>query len=242
MSETTVSLASVMQVRRHQPTRLEGFVDASFAFAVTLVVISLGHVPGSVEEMLRALHGVPTFATCFFLLGRIWLTHRNWSRHYDLDDNTTVILSLALVFIVMIYVYPLRILFAQMYMGFSGGRLTDGTISPVTTVEELRTAYTVFGLGFAAMSIVFTLLYRHALRHAGAIGLSEAERIHTRMTMMDWIEQIVFCALSIALAASLQMADRWSLALPGLVYAFAWITGPLTRRHYRREIAQSSRR
>jgi len=82
----------------------------------------------------------------------------------------------------------------------------------------------------------------HAARLAQAIGLSEAERIHTRMTMMDWIEQIVFCALSIALAASLQMADRWSLALPGLVYAFAWITGPLTRRHYRREIAQSSRR
>ncbi len=236
----TVSLASVMRVRRHQPTRLEGFVDASFAFAVTLVVISLGHVPGSVGEMLRALHGVPTFATCFFLLGRIWLAHRNWSRYYDLEDTTTVVLSLALVFIVMIYVYPLRILFAQMFMGFSGGRLTDGTISPITTVEDLRTAYTVFGLGFGAMSVVFMLLYRHALRHGAAIGLGEAEKLYTRMKMVDWGEQIIFCVLSLALAASLQMADPWSPSLPGLVYAFAFVTGPVTRRHYRREIARIS--
>jgi hypothetical protein len=132
------SFESVMRVRRQQPTRLEGFVDASFAFAVTLVVISLGHAPGTVDEMLRALHGVPTFAACFLLLSRIWLSHRNWSRDYDLENATGVTLSLALVFVVLVYVYPLRILFAQMFIGFSGGRLSDDSVAPIRTVDELR--------------------------------------------------------------------------------------------------------
>lgn len=227
-----------MRVRRHQPTRLEGFVDASFAFAVTLVVISLGHAPGSVEQMLRALHGIPTFATCFLLLARIWLSHRNWGRHYDLDDATSVNLSLLLVFIVLIYVYPLRILFAQMYYGFSGGWLSDGTITPINTVEELRAAYTVFGLGFAAMSAVFLLLYWHALRRAEAIGLNEAEKIYTRMKIVDWAEQIVLCLLSIALATWLPMSNPWLFSLPGMIYALGAVTGPLTRRYCLREIRQ----
>ena len=232
----TLSLDKVMRIRRHQPTRLEGFVDASFAFAVTLVVISLGHAPSTVDEMLRALHGIPTFAICFLLLVRIWLAHRDWSRHYDLDDATTVVLSLALVLIILIYVYPLRILFAQMFLGFSGGRLSDGMIQPIQTVDELRAAYTVFGLGLAAVSAVFLLLYRHSLRKAAEIELSQAELIFTRMKMSSWYEQITFCAISIAAAHLLPMSNYWSYSLPGMIYALSAISGPITRRYYRRKI------
>ena len=37
------ALDNVMCIRRRQPTRLEGFVDASFG--ITLVVISIGRMP-----------------------------------------------------------------------------------------------------------------------------------------------------------------------------------------------------
>jgi uncharacterized membrane protein len=232
----TVSFDSVMRVRRQQPTRLEGFVDASFAFAVTLVVISLGHVPGSVEEMLRALRGVPTFAICFLLLARVWFSHRNWSRHYDLDDATSVVLSLILVFVVLIYVYPLRILFAQMFMGFSGGWLSDGSIASINTVEELRGAYTVFGFGLIALSGIFLLLYRHALLQADAIGLSDAERLCTRMRINGWQEQIMLGCVSLGLTEWLPMSGPLSYSLPGMVYSIAMITGPLRRRYYRGKI------
>ena len=46
-------LDDALRIRRHQPTRLEGFIDATFAFAVTLLVISIGHTADSVPEMLR---------------------------------------------------------------------------------------------------------------------------------------------------------------------------------------------
>jgi len=237
-------LSRVMQIRRHQPTRLEGFVDASFAFAVTLVIISIGHVPASVEEMLTALHGMPTFAVCFLLIARIWLSHREWSRCYDLEDSTGVRLSLLLVFIVLIYVYPLRMLFAQMFMGFSGGSLSDGSVRQLATVEELRAAYLVFGLGLGAISAVFVLLFRHAERHAEVIGLAPAERAYTRMKTGVWATQAALALASIALACSLPALVRAMPALgagifsaPGLVYAANIFFGRMQRARCRSAIA-----
>jgi len=237
-------LSRVMQIRRQQPTRLEGFVDASFAFAVTLVVISIGHVPTSVDEMLTALRGMPTFAVCFLLIARIWLSHREWSRCYDLEDSTGVSLSLLLVFIVLIYVYPLRMLFAQMFMGFSGGGLSDGSVRQLATVEELRAAYLVFGLGLAAISVVFVLLFHHAQRHADAIGLAPAERAYTLMKIGIWATQAALALASIALACwlpalvhSMPGLGAWIFAAPGLVYAANILFSRILVARCRRDIA-----
>ena len=238
------ALESVMHIRRHQPTRLEGFVDASFAFAVTLVVISIGHVPASVDEMLTALRGLPTFALSFLLIARLWRSHREWGCWYDLEDAATVGFSLLLVFIVLIYVYPLRMLFAQMFLGFSGGWLNDGTVKPLNTVEELRAAYIVFGLGLAAISIVFILLFRHALGHADTIDLSPAERAFTRMKIAIWGTQIAMAAVSIAFAwlmpaliRAMPTLGSWIFSLPGLVYTAGIFIGRIPRARCRREIA-----
>ena len=120
MSKT---INDVLRIRRHQPTRLEGFVDASFAFAVTVLVISFGHVPASVPEMLHALRGLPAFAVSFLLIARIWKAHRDWSRHYDIEDATSLRLSLLLVFVVLVFVYPLRLLFALFFAWIGHGFL-----------------------------------------------------------------------------------------------------------------------
>lgn len=231
-------LNHVMRIRREQPTRLEGFVDASFAFAITLVVISIGSVPSTVAEMLAALRGVPTFAACFLLLVRIWLSHRNYSRYYDLEDATVLVLSSALVFVVLVYVYPLRMLFAQMFLGFSGGWLSDGSVAPLQSIDELRAAYVVFGLGLGAISVVFALLQRHALARAHEIGLGPGEVLWTRMKFCDWLEQLALCVVSIALACWLPMENLLAVTLPGFVYAASAVTRTLIARHFRRRLAQ----
>jgi uncharacterized membrane protein len=229
---------NVMRVRRHQPTRLESFVDASFAFAITLVVIAVGHVPGSVAEMMRALHGLPTFAVCFLLLARIWLAHRDWSRHYDLEDGIGVSLSLALVFIVLIFVYPMRMLFAQALMGWSGGWLSDGSVTPLDTLDELRTAYTVFGIGYASLATIFILLNAHALRCADRIGLDAGERLFTQMRRRDWCGQLATCLVSIALARWLPMHSVLAFSAPGFAYMLTGVFGAISGRLYRREFAR----
>ena len=47
------------RLRGTNTTRLDTFVDAAFAFAVTLMVISVDEVPGSYEEFMQALAQVP---------------------------------------------------------------------------------------------------------------------------------------------------------------------------------------
>lgn len=228
----------VLRIRRHQPTRLEGFVDASFAFVVTLLVISIGHTPSTVPEMLHALRGVPAFALCFFLVVRLWKAHRDWSRYYDLDDRTSIFLSLALVFLVMVFVHPLRLLFALLLAWISAGYLVDQPVG-LYDVEELRWAFEVYGVGFATIAGLFALLYRHALRRAADIGLDARELIATRMHVAIWSCMAGLAALSTLSAALLPFRNNqpFVFTLPGLVYCLTSIIAPLIRRHYTQRLA-----
>lgn len=209
----------VLRVRRQQPTRLEGFVDSAFAFAMTLIVISIGHVPSDVPEMLQALRGLPTFAVCFLLIARFWAMHRFWSRHYDIEDRTAIRLSLLLVFLVLVYVYPLRLLFSLTFETMTNDWLVENPIA-IHGADELRSAYLVFGLGLAAIALVFVLLFRHALKSASTIGLSSDEIIVTRIRMIGWMFTGGVSLFSIALALVLPFSNQqpWLFAIPGCAY------------------------
>jgi uncharacterized membrane protein len=219
MVESAQNFDQILRIRRHQPTRLEGFVDAALAFSVTLLVISIGHVPTTVGEMLQALRGLPTFGFCFLLIARIWTAHRYWSRHYDIEDTTSVHLSLLLVFLVLIYVYPLRMLFTLAVDSISGGAMVDQRVI-VHNVDELRAAYTVFGAALASIAFVFVLLFRHALKCGEVIGLDPAERIITKLRILGWSSTGAIALLSILVAYSLPFDGGTALgySLPGCIY------------------------
>ncbi len=91
-----------VRLRGTEVTRLDTFVDAAFAFAVTLLVISVDEVPGSFGEFMRALAQVPAFLACFILLMMFWWGHHGWSRKFGLHDSLATLLSLPLVALVLI--------------------------------------------------------------------------------------------------------------------------------------------
>ena len=97
-------------------SRIEGLSDAVFAFAITLLVVSL-EVPKTFDELLATMRGFFAFAICFALLFAVWNEHYEFSRRYGLWDASTVRLNAALPFIVLLYVYPLKFLFTILMRG-----------------------------------------------------------------------------------------------------------------------------
>src|SRR5215467_13758285 len=101
-------------------TRLEAFTDAVFAFAVTLLVVSL-EVPRTFEELAAAMKGFVAFAICFTILVQVWYFHYKFSRRYGLQTIYTIVLNAALIFVVLFYVYPLKFLFTLAVGSLNGG-------------------------------------------------------------------------------------------------------------------------
>src|SRR6266568_4842749 len=85
--------------RSHEISRIEGLSDAVFAFAVTLLVVSL-EVPKTFDELAVAMRGFGAFAICFALLFIVWFNQYKFFRRYGLQDALTVCLNGALLFVV----------------------------------------------------------------------------------------------------------------------------------------------
>ena len=102
-------------LRGLETTRLETFTDAAFAFAITMLVISVGDIPHTYNELILALKGTPAFLASFTAILLFWSGHRKWSRRFGLEDGRSIILSFALIFVMLVYVYPLRLLFSALF-------------------------------------------------------------------------------------------------------------------------------
>jgi uncharacterized membrane protein len=100
-----------MSWRGRDISRLEGFSDAVFAFALTLLVVSL-EVPKSFDELMATMNGFFAFACCFAIVIWIWHEHNVFFRRFGLQDHFTVFLNSVLLFVVLFYVYPLKFLFS----------------------------------------------------------------------------------------------------------------------------------
>ncbi len=172
------------RIRGASMTRVETFADAAFAFAVTLLVISVDDVPSSYQEFQTALKSVPIFFACFGLLIMFWIGHHKWSRLYGLDDLVSLWLTVLLIAGILVLVYPLRVVIS---LGF--GTMTDGWL-PVAfevTGEQVAAIFVFYGFAFASLSGVVLGLYLYAWRRRDVLELNELERFETRQSVVLWM-------------------------------------------------------
>ena len=201
------------RLRGMETTRLDTFVDAAFAFVLTLLVISFDEIPANHAEMVDAAKRIPGFAMSFATLMMFWLQHRRWSRRYGLENLNTLLVSLVLIFVMMVYVYPLRILFEGMFASLSGGYFPTSFV--IRSYEELRYMFLFYSAGFLALSVLVAQLYREAARNTEPLGLNELERRKTIIDLRTWA---IFAALGlVSIVLALTLPDRL-IQLSGYIY------------------------
>lgn len=216
-------------LRGRAMTRLETFTDAAFAFAVTLLAISIDEIPSTYDGLIEALKGAPAFAASFALLLLYWRAHQNWSQRYGLEDLPSVLLTFALVMVIMIYVYPLKIMFGAAFHFLSDGWLPSAFA--LESIHEFRVLTSIFGVGFFLLSALVATLYAYAWTQRDALSMQPAESFDTVCEAVAWLVVSAFGLISLALA--------WILS-DGIVYVATWVYnllivfGPLFDRFQRR--------
>ena len=218
--------AAGFKLRGLDMTRIETFTDAAFAFALTLLVISLDP-PTTMQALTDALGYVPSFVLSATLLMVFWNAHHRWSRRYGLDDSATIILSCLLVFTVLVFVYPLRFMMNALASG--SANLMGLSIGPdvaslgIAGMRDATRMFVVYGAGFMTMSLAITLLNLHAWRQRDVLGLDPVERIETRVEIGTWGILCVAGLLSVVIAAAFPDV----VPMAGAPYALLGIVVPL---------------
>jgi hypothetical protein len=129
--------------------------------------------------------------------------------------------SLTLVATVLIYIYPLRVIFGAFFANASGDFL------PVPfdlNVAQIGTLFVVFGVGFSILAGLMVVLYLIALKRRDSLLLNSGEIFQTRGDMIGWALVMLTGLTSTALA--LTLPDDLS-PLSGFVYWTLWVTMPL---------------
>ena len=203
--------------RGKEVTRSEAFFDAAFAFAVTLMVISIDEIPKTANELASALKSVPAFGASFLIIATFWRKHADWSRRYGIDDHFSQRLSLLLVFFVLIFIYPLRMVFGAFFELLSGGWMPANL--RLETMNDTRLMFGVFAVAYGAMAIPILLLQWNAWRQREKLQLDEIETYGSWQLLLNAAVAPPFAILSLIVA--LEMPDAfyfgWRAGLPGYV-------------------------
>lgn len=223
-------------------TRLEVFVDAAFAFAVTLLVISIDTIPNSIDGLIDALKGIPAFGVSLAMIAMFWGAHARWSRRYGLDDAVTTVLSIAFVFLILVYVYPLKIMFASFFGWITNDWLPSNL--EITGYHDILLMFLIYSAAFFTLSLCVLGLYVNAWVRRDQLALDADERCRTigEIAVYAWFGVVAL----LSILASLLMPDSppgWAAGLPGLMYfllSFTGIPESLGQRWARRRMVTTS--
>jgi uncharacterized membrane protein len=197
--------------RGHEVRRVEAFSDAVFAFAVTLLIVSL-EVPKSFEELMVTMRGFFAFGVSFVLLMMIWYEQNIFFRRYGMDDLMTVVLNCTLIFLVLFYVYPLKFLFTLIFSNQIYGEGHSPFSIKVTDIPKLMMIY---GTGYILIYLLFSFMYIHALRKKTALQLTVGEIFDTKTKLFKNIILIAIGLLSVFVSQILPAEDA---GVAGMVY------------------------
>ncbi len=211
-------------------SRIDGFSDAVFAFALTLLVVSL-EVPKTFAQLQASLRGFVPFAIVFYLLMQVWWSHYQYFRRFGTHDVWTIRLNAMLLFVVLFYVYPLKFLFSfvtDLMMGLPQHAFeNDG---------QIRELMVLYGIGYAAIHFLVAALYWNGLRQRKHLELNDLEVLLTRGYITSSVGigaiGVLACLVALVLPAARAGSSGWTYLLVGAFLRWHnWRTRNLVKKH-----------
>jgi len=190
------------RLRGMEMTRLETFIDAAFAFAISMLVIVAQQIPDDIGSLLAAFANVPTFVCCIAVLSIYWRGHWLWSRRYGLEDGVSILISWAMIVTILIFIYPLKAIFGAMWYMLSNGQVGH-PFSLHTTEHQARWIFAVYALGLIAISAEIFLLNLRAWQLRAPLQLNAREELMTRGELTGWSIPAFFGVVSLVFAFAL---------------------------------------
>jgi len=221
------------RLRGVEMTRLETFIDAAFAFAITMLVIAAQQIPDDIETLLAAFKNVPAFVASVIVLGIFWRGHWLWSRRYGLEDGISIFISWAMIVTILICMYPLKAVFSSMWFLLSGGQV--GHTLGARSESQVRSLFAIFALGVTAIALEVVLLYLRAWQLREPLRLNPRERLITLYEVTGWSVPVGVGMISFVLALTL---PREQMTWSGWVYFSMVILVPLHSGYRRRKMEQ----
>lgn len=155
-------------------SRLDGFSDVVFGFALTLLIVSL-EVPKGFDELHALWAGFIPFAISFLLLMLVWYGHYTFFRRFGTHDAGTIWLNGVLLFVVLFYVYPLKFLFRSAF----------NQVGAFNEASQVREVVLLFSLGFSAIYFLFAALYANGYRQRKQLELNPLEQMLARHAIVE---------------------------------------------------------
>lgn len=228
LKDQEVGLDPKFRYRGLNQTRIETFSDTAFALAITLLVLS-SSVPETFTELKESMQSILPFGICISLIAVIWYQHYVFFIRYGLQNARTVILNIILLFLILVYVYPLKFLarFLVAYYStlFTGewevlqSAFGDLFIEAGSNLNYLMVMY---GLGVACIFFTLAALYHHAYRQKEALQLDDYETFTTRASRLMNLLQGGVAVLSVLIAG----ISPFGQASP-IVAGFAYMLYPI---------------
>ncbi|MEP0365403.1 MAG: TMEM175 family protein [Cyclobacteriaceae bacterium] len=230
LKDQEVGLDPHFHYRGKSQTRIETFSDAAFALAITLLVLS-STVPESLSDLIGSMRNVVPFGICVTLISVIWYQHYVFFLRYGLQSVQTVVINSLLLFLVLVYVYPLkfltRFLFEVCYAMISGDwDKFWSSYGHDLSADNMALLMIIYGMGASLIFLTLAWLYRFALKKKEDLGLDEYEIYQTRSSMRMNLLQASIPLLSTILAAFFG-ATKLGLTISGFCYYLYPVILPL---------------
>jgi uncharacterized membrane protein len=223
---------SRFRLRGLEMTRLETFIDAAFAFAITMLVIAAQQIPDNIQALLSAFKNVPTFVCSIAVLGIFWRGHWLWSRRYGLEDGASILISWTMIATILIFIYPLKAIFGAMWYLLSNGQVGQ-PLSLHTTESEARALFAIYALGTVCISVEILLLNLRAWQLREPLRLNAAERLVTRGELEGWSIPVSVGIVSLVFALTLPIEK---IAWSGWIYFSMVLLVPLHKFFHKKRL------